>query len=112
MEKEQRKKDAEKAFESLSHGGEPDVKDLMKSLQAASMENQRLKMQLSQVVEQFKDLQLRLGAEEYKVRMEYLWKVVTSKEGLAFDEEFVERCRAEFQNMIFPPAGEEEEDDA
>jgi hypothetical protein len=108
MEKKQKVKAAEDSLQKVMQEGEPSVQELMSKLSDASIENQRLRYQMKQMAEEFKNMQIRLGAEEYKHRTEYLWKVIFTPESpIAFGVEFVDRCKEEFIEMMFPTIPEE-----
>ena len=108
MEKKQKEKIAQESLQDAMQGGTPSVEELMNHLREAALENQKLKYQMRQMSEEYKSMQLRLGAEEYKLRTEYLWKVLfTEYSTTVFGDEFVDRCRDEFIEMMFPTMPEE-----
>lgn len=111
MEKNKKDKIAEDSLKSvLQENNEMTQEEMMHNLQVLASENQKLKMQMHQMADAYKDMQLRLGSEEYKNRLEYLWRVVTNVEH--FTSEFVAKCTVEFEDMLFPPMSESLKEDA
>ena len=105
MEKE--KTAQQKAEESLKkvmqEGETPSVENLMLALNQAKVMNNQLRAKLAQLAEGCRDLELRLGASEFQHRLEFLWKVLfTAESKTVFGNDFVEKCKKDFEEMLFP----------
>lgn len=102
-------KDAQEALRKAStEGTVPSIENLMISLDRANTTIRNLKAQMSQMVEGYRDLQVRLAANEFQHRLEFLWKVLFTEDSKAvFGKEFVEKCNDEFKDMMFPQMPEE-----
>lgn len=96
----------------MQEGEEPSVENLMVALNQANGRIKQMQLQMSQMGEAYKDLQLRLATTEFQHRLEFLWKVMfTDDSHIMFGEEFIEKCAEEFKEMMFPTFPMEQEED-
>ena len=87
------------------------VENLMVALEQAHTRIKQLQMQMGQMSEAYKDMQLRLATNEFQHRLEFLWKVLfTDGAKTVFGREFIEKCVEEFKEMIFPTFPVEQEE--
>ena len=107
--KENTKKAAQESLNKVMHeADEPSVENLMVALNQANGRIKQMQMQMAQMVESYKDLQLRLATTEFQNRLDFLWKVLfTDNSHFVFGDEFVEKCADEFKDMMFPQIPEE-----
>lgn len=97
---------------TMQEGDEPSVENLMVALNQANGRIKQMQLQMSQMGEAYKDLQLRLATTEFQHRLEFLWKVLfTDNSHFVFGDGFVEKCAAEFRDMMFPTFPVEQEED-
>ena len=112
------KQNAQKAAEeslrkTMQEGKEPSVENLMVALNQANGRIKQMHVQMEQMSEAYKDLQLRLATTEFQHRLEFLWKVMfTDNSYVMFGEEFIEKCAEEFKEMMFPTFPTEQEEDS
>lgn len=112
------KQNAQKAAEeslrkTMQEGEEPSVENLMVALSQANGRIKQMQIQMGQMSEAYKDLQLRLATTEFQHRLEFLWKVMfTDNSYVMFGEEFIEKCAEEFKEMMFPTFPVEQEEDS
>lgn len=96
----------------MQEGEEPSVENLMVALNQANGRIKQMQLQMSQMNEAYKDLQLRLATTEFQHRLEFLWKVMfTDDSHVIFGKEFIEKCSEEFKEMMFPTFPMEQEED-
>ena len=111
------KQNAQKAAEeslrkTMQEGDKPSVENLMLALEQAHTRIKQMQVQMSQIGEAYKDMQLRLATTEFQHRLEFLWKVMfTDDSHIMFGEEFIEKCAKEFKEMMFPTFPTEQEED-
>lgn len=111
------KSNAQKAAEeslkkTMQEGKEPSVKNLMVALNQANGRIKQMQVQMEQMYDAHRDLQLRLATNEFQHRLEFLWKVMfTDNSYVMFGEEFIEKCAEEFKEMMFPTFPVEQEED-
>lgn len=111
------KTNAQKAAEeslkkTMQEGENPSPENLMLALDQANNRIRAMQLQMSQMNEAYKDLQLRLATTEFQHRLEFLWKVMfTDNSYVMFGEEFIEKCAEEFKEMMFPTFPVEQEKD-
>lgn len=111
------KQNAQKAAEeslrkTMQEGEEPSVENLMVALNQANGRIKQMQIQMGQMSEAYKDLQLRLATTEFQHRLEFLWKVMFTDNSYGmFGEEFIEKCAEEFKEMMFPTFPTEQEED-
>ena len=88
---------------TMQEGQEPSVENLMLALNQANGKIKQLYAQMEQMSEAYRDLQLRLATNEFQHRLDFLWRVLfTNNSDIVFGAEFVEKCAAEFRDMMFP----------
>lgn len=111
--KQNTQKAAEESLrKTMQEGKEPSVENLMVALNQANGRIKQMQLQMSQMGEAYKDLQLRLATTEFQHRLEFLWKVMfTDNSYVMFGEEFIEKCAEEFKEMMFPTFPTEQEED-
>lgn len=98
---------------TLQEGKEPSVENLMVALEQAHTRIKQLQMQLAQMSEAYRDMQLRLATNEFQHRLEFLWKVLfTDDAPTIFGKEFIAKCTEEFKEMMFPTFPTEQEEDS
>lgn len=111
------KSNAQKAAEeslkkTMQEGKEPSVENLMVALNQANGRIKQMQVQMEQMYDAHRDLQLRLATNEFQHRLEFLWKVMfTDNSYVMFGEEFIEKCAEEFKEMMFPTFPVEQEED-
>lgn len=95
----------------MQEGKEPSVENLMVALNQANSRIKQMQLQMSQMGEAYKDMQLRLATTEFQHRLEFLWKVMfTDDSYVMFGEEFIKKCAEEFKEMMFPTFPTEQEE--
>lgn len=95
---------------TLQEGAEPSVENLMVALEQAHTRIKQLQMQMAQMSEAYRDMQLRLATNEFQHRLEFLWKVLfTDYAASTFGDEFIAKCTEEFKEMMFPAFPAEQE---
>lgn len=102
---------AQKALDKLIHDDKnpKTVEELTFALGRANNTIQNMRMQMNQMNESYRDLQLRLATTEFQHRLEFLWKVLfTEGTSKVFGNGFIEQCADEFKEMMFPPMPETE----
>ena len=112
--KQNTQKAAEESLrKTMQEGEEPSVEKLMIALNQANGRIKQMQLQMSQMGEAYKDLQLRLATTEFQHRLEFLWKVMFTDNSYAmFGKEFIEKCAEEFKEMMFPTFPTEQEEDS
>lgn len=107
--KENTKKAAQESLNKVMHeANEPSVENLMVALNQANNRVKQMQMQMAQMVESYKDLQLRLATTEFQNRLDFLWKVMfTDNTRDMFGDDFIAKCAEEFKDMMFPQIPEE-----
>ena len=96
----------------MREGEEPSVENLMVALNQANSRIKQMQLQMSQMGEAYKDLQLRLATNEFQHRLDFLWRVLfTDETKTVFGGEFIEKCAEEFKEMMFPTFPVEQEED-
>lgn len=109
------KKAAEESLNKVMHeNDEPSVENLMLALNQANGRIKQMQVQMAQMAEAYKDLQLRLATTEFQNRLEFLWKVMfTDYSNQMFGDDFIAKCAEEFKDMMFPtfPMEQKEEND-
>ena len=111
------KSNAQKAAEeslkkTMQEGDKPSVENLMVALNQANGRIKQMQVQMGQMSEAYKDLQLRLATTEFQHRLDFLWKVLfTDGTKTVFGREFIEKCAEEFKDMMFPTFPVEQEED-
>lgn len=97
----------------MQEGEEPSVENLMVALNQANGRIKQMQLQMGQMSEAYKDMQLRLATTEFQHRLDFLWKVLfTDNSYTMFGEEFLEKCAEEFKEMMFPTFPMEQEEDS
>ena len=110
------KQNAQKAAEeslkkTMQEGKEPSVENLMVALNQANGRIKQMQVQMGQMSEAYRDLQLRLATTEFQHRLEFLWKVMfTDGAPTLFGREFITKCAEEFKEMMFPTFPVEQEE--
>ena len=95
---------------TLQEGKEPSVENLMVALEQAHTRIKQLQMQMGQMSEAYRDMQVRLATNEFQHRLEFLWKVLfTDDAPTVFGKEFIAKCTEEFKEMMFPTFPVEQE---
>lgn len=112
--KQNTQKAAEESLrKTMQEGEEPSVEKLMVALNQANGRIKQMQIQMGQMSEAYKDLQLRLATTEFQHRLEFLWKVMFTDNSYAmFGKEFIEKCAEEFKEMMFPTFPTEQEEDS
>lgn len=107
--KENNKKAAQESLDKVMHeADEPSVENLMVALNQANNRVKQMQVQMAQMVESYKDLQLRLATTEFQNRLDFLWRVMFTEDSLTiFGKEFIKKCAEEFKDMMFPQIPEE-----
>lgn len=107
--KENTKKAAQESLNKVMHeADEPSVENLMVALNQANGRIKQMQVQMAQMVESYKDLQLRLATTEFQNRLDFLWRVLFTDNSCGmFGEEFISKCVEEFKDMMFPQFPEE-----
>ena len=96
----------------MQEGDEPSVENLMAALSQANGRIKQMQIQMGQMSEAYKDLQLRLATTEFEHRLEFLWKVLfTDGAPTIFGRDFTKKCAEEFKEMMFPTFPMEQEED-
>jgi Zn-dependent oligopeptidase len=107
--KENTKKAAQESLNKvMQEANEPSVENLMVALNQANNRVKQMQVQMAQMVESYKDLQLRLATTEFQNRLDFLWKVMfTDNTRDMFGDDFIVKCAEEFKDMMFPQIPEE-----
>ena len=96
---------------TMQEGKEPSVENLMFALNQANDRIKQMHAQMEQMYEAHRDLQLRLAANEFQHRLDFLWRVLfTEGTDQIFGKEFYKKCAEEFKEMMFPPFPAEQEE--
>ena len=109
--KQNTQKAAEESLKkTMQEGEEPSVENLMVALEQAHTRIKQLQMQMAQMSEAYRDMQLRLATNEFQHRLEFLWKVLfIDGAPTVFGKEFIAKCTEEFKEMMFPTFPVEQE---
>ena len=97
----------------MQKDGTPSVETLMAALDQANGRIRQMQIQMSQMNEACRDMKLRLAANEFQHRLDFLWRVLfTDNSSIIFGDEFLEKCAEEFKDMMFPtfPVEQKEEE--
>lgn len=95
---------------TMQEGEEPSVENLMVALNQANGRIKQMQVQMGQMSEAYKDLQLRLATTEFQHRLDFLWRVMFTEDSpVIFGKEFIKRCADEFKDMMFPTFPVEQE---
>lgn len=109
--KQNTQKAAEESLKkTMQEGEEPSVESLMVALNQANGRIRQMQVQMGQMSEAYKEMQLRLATNEFQHRLEFLWKVLfTDGAPTIFGREFIAKCTEEFKEMLFPTFPVEQE---
>lgn len=110
---EANKKKAEQSLKKVMQEGEkPSVENLMLALNQANGKIKQMQVQMAQMADACRDMELRLVTTEFKHRLEFLWKVLFTEDAkTVFGKDFVEQCNLEFKEMMFPPVPQPEDNE-